>query len=303
MIPLLSIFLFLVSSQLIECSINVIKPQKDSSFDASSSSSSVSVTVEWVDDDTFPTYDDLTSVTFTLITGENTDMNPVKTLASKVSKDQFTKTENGDADHYTYDVEISNTAVGGNGQFFIQLYAVYDGIGAMAIYSPRFSLKDMSGSVTTYTYSDTTQPSIGNYITNNPQDTTATGTTTTYDTSASLTVPYVSQTGPYRFAPMQQQPGSTVTAKTWTRRFPTSAVTYYSTINTKSLFHITTVTPGWSYTLTSDINYQTPDLFPSENGGWYDPSKRMSLTTRKINYSAHSTSAASPSSASTASTD
>lgn len=301
MIPILTIFLLLISSQLIECSINVIKPQKGASFDASSSSSSVSVTVEWVDDDTFPTYSDLSSVTFTLITGENTDMNALKTLASKVSKDKFTKTESSGTDHYTYDVEISNDLVGGNGQYFIQLYAVYDGIGAVAAYSPRFYLEDMSGSVTTYTYSYSTQPSMGYYITNNPYETT-TAATTTYDTSASFTVPYVSQTGPYRFAPMQQQPNTTVTATTWTRRFPTSAVTYYTTINTKSLYHVTTITPGWSYTLTSDINYQTPDSFPSENGGWYNPSKRMSLTTRKLNYSAHSTSTTSSSSSTASST-
>ena len=94
--------------------------------------------------------------------------------------------------------------------------------------------------------------------------------------------PYTMQTGVSRFAPMQMQPQSAVTAQTWTRKFPTSSVSLYSTLR-KSPDKLTTITPGWSYTLPSDYNYATPAPFPSDNGGWYNPKDRQTLSARKVN--------------------
>ena len=81
---------------------------------------------------------------------------------------------------------------------------------------------------------------------------------------------------------MQLQPATRVTAKTWKRKYATSEVTYYYTLR-NSVDQHTTVTPGWSYTITADSNYATPAPMPADNGGWYNPRKRLSLTARKIN--------------------
>ena len=144
-------------------------------------------------------------------------------------------------------------------------------------YTPRFQLTSMGGT-TAYTYSGSVEPvpqtSIQTTTTNNAQ-------ATTID-SRSFTVPYTKQTGTSRFAPMQMQPNTKVTASTWTRQFATSAVTYYSTFGSLPE-QATTLTPGWSYTISSGANYATRAPMPSANGGWYKPSQRLSLSARKIN--------------------
>ena len=38
-----------------------------------------------------------------------------------------------------------------------------------------------------------------------------------------------------------------------------------------------------SYNVKSGVNYASVAPMPSDNGGWYDPKERMTLTTRKIN--------------------
>ncbi|KAH3899671.1 related to Cell wall synthesis protein KRE9 [Saccharomycodes ludwigii] len=277
MIFLINFILFLQTLvTLTKADIDIVSPKADAVFTATSTSSTVTIELEWIDDGSYPNIDKITSISLLLCTGANTKINCFKTLANAIPISDVTV----DSDESTYTVEI-DASVSGNGQYYLQVFALYDGIGYTIHYSPRFELSGMSGTVTSYTYSDSTQPAAQYYITS--ESSASTTQTESIDTSASFTVPYTLQTGHTRFAPMQMQPSSKVTATTWTRRFPTSKVTFYSSFNMKGTYYMSTITPGWSYTITSDVNYATPASFPIDNGGWYDPTKKLSLTPRKLN--------------------
>ncbi|KAF5093502.1 hypothetical protein D0Z03_002383 [Geotrichum reessii] len=80
----------------------------------------------------------------------------------------------------------------------------------------------------------------------------------------SNTIPYLSQTGRIRYAPMQMQPGSKVThALTASRRFPTSSVTYFSDYTLRP-YQVTTKTPKWSYSIAQGPNWAA--TLPSPTG-------------------------------------
>lgn len=248
--------------------VQVVSPKENATF--SGSSGSVSIELEWMDNGAYPSIDKISYYTFTLETGPNLDIQAVGTIIKEVSPDDITLS----SDVYSYTVDI-NADMAGPGQFYIQVYAFVDNQGYTINYSPRFSLTSMSGA-STYTYVGTTPP-VGQ---TDIQTTTQTATASI--DSRSFTISYTAQTGISRFAPMQLQPATSITATTWTRRFQTSAVTYYSTYRS-TLDQQTTITPGWSYTLSSGMNLATPAAYPSANGGWYDPKERLTLSTRKIN--------------------
>ncbi|CCD23064.1 Kre9p NDAI_0B00300 [Naumovozyma dairenensis CBS 421] len=271
LLPLLLLFSYI---HIALADVNIVSPTEGAAF--TSSGGSVSLKIEWMDNTAYPTLDKISFYTFSLCTGPNNNIQSIATLATQVSSDAITVDDNV----YSYSFDLADTLTG-NGQYFIQIYAWVNDQGSTIHYTPRFFLKSMEGA-TSYTFSDTVQPV--------PQTSIQTTTTqandnqqgTTID-SRSFTVPYTKQTGISRFAPMQTQPKTKISSqKSWTRKFQTSAVTFYSTMR-KSLQQMTTITPGWSYTITSDVNYASPALFPSDNGAGYNPSKRLTLSVRKIN--------------------
>ncbi|RPA93154.1 cell wall synthesis [Choiromyces venosus 120613-1] len=71
--------------------------------------------------------------------------------------------------------------------------------------------------------------------------------------SASMAIPYTLQTGPTRYAPMQTQPGQSITATETRRQYPTSAYTIFTTKGPIPNIQAT-ITQGWDYTVTSKIN-------------------------------------------------
>lgn len=255
----LILFLFYLFS-LAFADVVVKSPTASDSF--SGSSGSVTITVEWTDDDNSPTLDDITKYQFILFTGPNSS-------PSSVTKSEYIKSS--EFSSYSYDFTFEST-VGPDGSYFIQIYSQYDE-GYTLHYSNRFELTDMDGTLSSSVSSVT--------YTTGPSPMTSVTSTATIN-SASFSITYTLQTGISRFAPMQLQPGSTVTATSWSRKYPSSAVTFYSTFRT-SLDQLTTITPGYSYTLNSYTNAATPAAFPSQNGGWYNPTERMTFTTRKLN--------------------
>lgn len=249
--------------------VQVVTPKEGA--EVSGSSGSISLEVQWVDNSAYPPCDKIVFYSFQLDNGPNNKINKVQNLKTQVSPDDVTKDDQG---VYSYTLEF-DSSITGNGQFYIQVFASLDDDGNQQTinYSPRFMLTSMSGT-NTVTYTDSVQP-VG-------QTRAYTGTTQASVDTRSFTLLYTQQTGISRFAPMQMQPGSKMTATTWTRRFATSAVTYYSTLR-NTLAQETTLTPGWSYTLPSGVNQATPAVYPSDNGGWHDPKERQSLSTRKLN--------------------
>ncbi|QLG75028.1 hypothetical protein HG535_0H03550 [Zygotorulaspora mrakii] len=251
--------------------VTVVSPERGQTF--SGSSGTVSITVEWMDNGAYPPTNRITSYDFTLNYGPNDNIDAVGPIRRRVAASDVTRSSNN---VYSYTVSFRSDFCG-NGQYYIQVFSAVDGSrdSYTINYSPRFRLTSMQGS-TTFTYTDTTQPGGQTRAYTNTQTSSA-----SIDTR-SFTVPYPMQTGISRFAPMQLQPATRMTATTWTRRFTSSAVTYYSTFRT-TLDQVTTITPGWSYTLPSGFNRASPALYPSQNGGGYDPKEKQSLSTRKIN--------------------
>jgi len=135
----------------------------------------------------------------------------------------------------------------------------------------------MTGSYKPSSGSDSTPPSAQTSIAGGGQ------TAAQSINSASFSIPYTLQTGLTRYAPMQMQPGSVLTKNksSWSRRHPTSAVTFFTSIR-PSPAQSSTITPGLSYTMTSVVNDASPALYPSQNGGWYNPSKLLTKPTISI---------------------
>lgn len=226
----------------------IISPGSGTEFTASDGT--VTIELKWDDDDNLPSLSDLASMTFVLCTGPNTKIHALQTIKS-VSM--------SDLSDQSYSAEF-DASVASDGLFYVQIYApLSSGDGYIIQYSDRIILEGMTG---TYEPSGSGSPPSGTTNYNNASE-----------ISKSFTVPYTEQTGRTRYAPMQMQPGSTVTATTWSRRFPTSAVTYYKTA--AGLPSVSsTITPGWSYTMSSLVNMASPAPFPSDVG-WYPASSRL----------------------------
>lgn len=265
------LLIFLQICQFVRADMDVVEPTANSAF--SPSSGTVSITLEMTDDGDYPTLTDYALFKILLCSGANDDVDCFYTIENSLSPASLSKTTSDGTTYYSYDVSFASTVVG-SGQFFLQVFCMVDSNDYTLHYSPRFSLSSMRGTVTTYTYSGDSQPS--------PQYVLPAEAAATSINSASFSITYTLQTGRSRFAPMQMQPNTTVTRTAWTTKYPTSAVTYYSTFPTTAQ-QKTTITPGWSYTFISAVNYATPAPCPTDNGGWYEPSRRLSLSARKVN--------------------
>jgi len=71
--------------------------------------------------------------------------------------------------------------------------------------------------------------------------------------AAESTLTYTAQTGATRYAPMQVQPKTTITAKSASRQYPTSSYSVFKTYAAIPSIE-TTVTASWTYKVTSSVN-------------------------------------------------
>ena len=240
--------------------VSISKPLTGQTYEVSDGVAKVSVT--WIESNAQPKLTDIESYTFVLCTGPNANIKAVKTLAKQIKA--------SDISGYTYDLSIDSD-VGQDGYYYIQIYATATN-GWTIHYSNRFMLEGMTGSY---------EPTVG-AVTKPPdaQTSLANGDNTMVSIdSKSFSVPYLSQTGRTRYAPMQTQPPTKITMdkSSWTRRFPTSEVSYFTSVSS-SLAQVTTITPGWSYTISSGVNWASHAPDPSANGGWYAASERLTRT-------------------------
>ncbi|ABN64556.2 Cell wall synthesis protein KRE9 precursor [Scheffersomyces stipitis CBS 6054] len=240
--------------------VDITAPKQGDSF--SGSGGSASFKVSW-DDDSSDSSDEfsLSNVkyyTILLCTNTNTeigcdDKNPLVFQLPLSSKST------------TVTVPASNYP---NGYYYVQIYTTFKSGSTTAHYSNRFHLTSMSGtSIASIIYTIT---GAGPAADTSDID----GGSTTYASSL-FTIPYTMQTSTKRFAPMQTQPGSKVTATTWSIKYPTSAVTYYTTKGPKPVV-MSTITPGWDYTPTSLPNAASVAPYPSY---FYPASDRVSKAT------------------------
>jgi hypothetical protein len=241
--------------------VSISKPLTGQTYAVSGGSALVSIT--WIESNANPKLSEIDTYTFVLCSGPNSQIYAAETLAKNVKA--------SDISGYSYDLTIDSSA-GQDGYYYIQILAT-TAKGWTIHYSNRFQLTGMSG---------TYEPSVGAItIPPDAQTSLSDGTNTGIISidSRSFTVPYGLQTGKTRYAPMQTQPGTTVTKdkSAWSRQFPTSSVSFFSTFKS-SLEQASTITPGWSYTISSAVNWASPAPQPSENGGWYAASERLKIT-------------------------
>ncbi|CAR26337.1 hypothetical protein ZYGR_0H01460 [Zygosaccharomyces rouxii] len=252
--------LFLLVSHVLG-QVNVDSPKFGTKYDLSSGTSMI--TVEWsVSDSPGPKKQEILEYIFTLVSGPNLNIEAFETVGKADAKQ---------VENQKFSFPLRNN-VGANGWYYIQVLALTEE-GHVIQYSPRFQLTGMVGGRTPQLATDTMTPSREIMLTPN---------ILANMNSMSFSVPYGMQTGLARFAPMQTQPATKVTKKTWSMVYPTSSFTYFKD-NKRRGEQLTTVTPGWSYGLPSKWNEAAIAPQPSENGGWYHPSQRLSLTPRKIN--------------------
>lgn len=183
----------------------------------------------------------------------------------------------------SYSAEIPASLIS-NGVYFFQIYTVFKK--AITInYTPRITLTGMTGPSTTTDALGVklVLSTLNTFTGQGPDPQTPSGGTgpapATIDTRL-FTVPYTLQTGRTRYAPMQMQPGSTVTMSTWSRRFATSSISSYYVSVTGSPAVVSTITPGWSYTMESAINYASVAADPTS---WYSMAARITQATLSAN--------------------
>ncbi|RCK57991.1 Cell wall synthesis protein KRE9 [Candida viswanathii] len=241
----------------VSADVDITSPKGEDSYSGSSGAATVKVAWDDSDDsDSDKSLDNVKTYTILLCTGPDED-NTIQCLENALVDAQAIPDN-------SKEVEIKNTLVP-NGYYYFQIYTVFNSGGVTIHYSPRFRLTGMTGPTGTLVVTKT----------GSAPDSYVSGFASATVNSASFTVPYTLQTGKTRYAPMQTQPGSTVTATTWTMQFPTSAVTYYST-KLASPVVMSTITPGWSYTAESAVNYASVAPYPTN---WYAASERVSKAT------------------------
>ncbi|AGO10920.1 AaceriAFR590Wp [[Ashbya] aceris (nom. inval.)] len=213
------------------------------------------VRIEWSDDGDAPTLDDIEHVKVLLCGGPNDALQCLDEAVAELDKSAVRRG--------SYEVAIRQGAVR-DGTYLFQLFSNVKG-GTTIQYTQRFLLRGMSGTRAMPDSQDRGPPAR----------------IVSVQGWEPWMVPYASQTGRLRHAPMQLQPGTKVTARTWSRRYPTSGVTYFAT-PVPTLLQDTTITMGWSYTMSSAVNHAPPAPFPSAIG-WYDPAERLTNRPRKLN--------------------
>lgn len=251
-------FVFLVGRSL--CDVQILFPNENGQkYDLSSGLATLRV--EWSITEEPPDEDEIESYTFTLVAASNNEI---------VSVYVFDVFQASELDENKVELQLANT-VGTDGLYMLQVLAMSDA-GYTIHYTHRFELVGMTGSRIAPSITDTVPPPPERNILDNvlPGD---------IDTR-SFTVPYSLQTGRAKFAPMQLQPPTKVTKTVWTSIHETSAVSYFTAFRPYRK-QLTTVTPGWSYVLPSGVNNARAAPMPSDNGGWHDARRRLSLTPRK----------------------
>lgn len=245
---------FLVSLALAD--VEITAPKAGDSF--SGSSGKATFDIKWKDNsddgDTL-SLDNVETYTISICTGPNSEIDCVDTLvkAQAISGNEYSAT-----------IDQSDLP---NGYYYLQFYTVFKSKSGTTInYSDRFRLTGMSGSTATVS-----QPVTNTGDAPSGQTSVASAAIN----SASFSVSYTLQTGKTKYAPMQLQPGSSISYTTWSRRFPTSAYTPYTSIS-PSPNAASTITPGWSYTAKSATNTAASAGYPTY---FYAASSRVSKAT------------------------
>lgn len=240
LIFLLSVLIFVVA---VMGDMDFTEPKAGKTHTASGGK--VSVDIKWDDDGSDLNFKDIKKYTVSLCTGPN---NAIECTQIEQVSDLKKKS-------YTASIDAS---VFPNGYYYFQMYNDY-GLETSILYTDRFQLKGMTGG--SKTFGSTMALSVALTETGDAPAAMTEGDDDSVD-SSSFSITYTKQSGPTRFAPMQTQPGKSITHKSVSRRFATSKYTAYSTYR-KSPNAKKTLTIPWEYDVTSKPNGATVAPFPN----------------------------------------
>ncbi|RMZ76561.1 hypothetical protein DV737_g4777, partial [Chaetothyriales sp. CBS 132003] len=231
---------------------------------AGSSHSSLTLSITWEDSGTDPAISDLTSYQMYLCAGGN-DADEYADLTELVEDGDFST-------GYSVNATVT-TGLGANVEnaYFIKMVSTATG-GAIVNFSDRFSLTGMTGDFTTKvvtglkTVTGTDGPTTINDITTTEDEDESESSTT--DT-ALYTTPYTLQSGTVRYAPMPPTAATSITAKSASSQWPTSAYTVYTTYaGTPNA--ITTHTLAQTYSVSSREATPTDNAMQKFLNRWKD---------------------------------
>lgn len=246
--------------------VDLTAPDSGSTYTASGGSAAV--TIKWKDtveddDDSAASLSKVLTYTILLCYGAEDGTGTIKCL----DDDPILKAQKVSGTSYKALIDASMVP---NGYYYFQVYAAYPQQGYSIHYTERFQLKGMSGpsTIKATATGDTPGPQVS------IEGVDGAGGAVN---SKSFSITYTLQTGKTRYAPMQMQPGSTITHSKYSTRYPTSAVTYYST-KAKSPVVYSTITPGWSYSRKSYTNLATAQSFETSHYAASDKVKQATLS-------------------------
>lgn len=246
---LLSILLSLFCAPAL-ADVSILKPVAGSTYSATGT-----MAISWQDDGVAPLLStNVAALSILLCTGPNTNINCFYEIVSAVAPTSLDGA-------YTFTITPAR-ALAASGTFYLQFYARTSNGGYTIHYSPRFSISDMTGTLVATAGGFTAPPDSD--ISYDADAVSGVSAETALNPLTAYTIPYTQQTGRFRYAPMQTQPGTKVTHKlSASQRFPTTSVSLFTTFVSKA-YQTTTLTPSITYSITQAVNWATPQPDPSE---------------------------------------
>jgi len=219
------------------------------------------IAVAWKDSGDAPSISDLSTYQLFLCAGGNDDDNFI----------QLTQLTGGTAaGSFSAGNSLSATVSAGVGAsetnaYFLKMVSVATAGGTVTNFSPRFSITGMTGTFPPNVIAgiQTITGTAGPATVNDVSDTPAAGGAAAAG-AAGFSVAYTLQTGLTKYAPMQPQPPTSITATNTSPLFPTSSVSIATTwLPTPS--QVTTFTQSGTYSVSSMENTAAPVAQPSDD--------------------------------------
>ncbi|APA15282.1 predicted protein [Sclerotinia sclerotiorum 1980 UF-70] len=213
-------------------------------------------TVTWADSGDAPSIADISTYSLAVCAGSSSgaDIKVITTVSATVSMGS------------TLTTTVTVPATSGESvtnAYFMRMIATAKAGGTVTVYSDRFSISGMTGTFgATFTITGTAGPATVNTVANTVADTTAASSSTLAE--GVYGIPFQSQTGPTRYAPMGLMPGSSITATNTAPQYPTSSVSLATTYLSSATI-ATTLTQAQTASFESHANTVAAASMPTDD--------------------------------------
>ncbi|KAJ8068320.1 hypothetical protein OCU04_003882 [Sclerotinia nivalis] len=200
-------------------------------------------TVTWADSGDAPSIADISTYSLAVCAGSSSgrDIKVITLVSATVSMGS------------TLTTTVTVPAASGESvtnAYFMRMIATAKAGGTVTVYSNRFSISGMTGDFgNTFTITGTAGPATVNTV----ADTVAAASSSSTVAEGVYGIPYQSQTGLTRYAPMGLMPGSTITATNTAPQYPTSSVALATTYLSSATIE-TTLTQAQTASFESHAN-------------------------------------------------